>query len=140
MLMVLRNLPAGFGVAIPPGRVEVEPWCFFPEGRCGSAEETEREAVPGVGRREAPDTRRESDGVTGELADCPRDLETGREGRGVFGGPNEGRDGRGRVVAMVESGMCVLPRRNGSIGTVVMASAVLQKRRLTVWQRNGRTP
>jgi hypothetical protein len=125
MLIVLRNLPAGFGVAMPPGSWEVEPWCFFPAGRCGSAEDTERGAVPGVGRREAPDPRRESEGVAGELADCPRDLETGRDGSGVFGGPNEGRDGRGRVVAMAGSGICVLPSRNGSIGIVFMASAVL---------------
>lgn len=116
ILIVLRNFPAGFGVAILPGRVEVEPWCFFPEpGRCGSAEDAERWAIPVVGKRD-PGSLRDSDGVTVEFAIDFRDLETGREGNGVFGGPKDGRDGRGRVVAMVGSDICVLPSRNGSIG------------------------
>jgi len=65
----------------------------------GSAEDTEREAVSGTGRIEAPDPRRECEGVAGEFC---RDLGTGSEGRGVFGGPKDGLDGRGSVVAMLD--------------------------------------
>lgn len=63
-----------------------------------------------------PDSLRDSDGVAGLLAEGFRDLGTGREGNGVFGGPSDGRDGRGKVVAMVGSDMCVLPSKSGSIG------------------------
>lgn len=54
--------------------------------------------------------------MVGLFANGFRDFETGNEGNGVFGGPRDGRDGRGNVVAMVGSDKCVLPSRNGSIG------------------------
>jgi hypothetical protein len=40
-------------------------------------------------------------GVEGPLLDPFLVLETGRAGKGAFGGPSDGREGRGRVVVMM---------------------------------------
>jgi hypothetical protein len=105
MLIVFRSFFAGVAVGIwLVGRLDVETCCFFaarPGDRVGSAEETLREAVNGAGWRETPELLRESEGVAGELVDDIRVLGTGRDGRGVVGGPNEGREGRGSVVVMM---------------------------------------
>jgi hypothetical protein len=106
MLTVFLMVRAGVGVdPFVVGRLEVDA-CFalLPPGnveRVGRAEEAEREAVSGAGRREAPDPRRDCEGVAGEAAELCLVFGTGSEGNGVFGGPYEGLDGRGSVVAIM---------------------------------------
>jgi hypothetical protein len=108
MLMVFRSFLAGASVAmLLVGRLDAETCCFFEFGtgageRVGNAEEVLREAAGNTGRREAPDPLRDIEGVAGEeLLGEDRALGTGSDGRGVVGGPKDGRDGRGSVVAMM---------------------------------------
>jgi hypothetical protein len=106
MLIVLRTLRLGFEPADVKGifgTLAVEAcWIFvgIVGDLVGSAEDTARDAVPGRGREIV-----EADGDEGEEREDLRVLATGSEGRGVFGGPNDGR-GSAVVAVMVimESG------------------------------------
>jgi hypothetical protein len=108
MLIVFRSFLPGMGMLLV-GRLDVDTCCFFedptgPGDRVGSAEETLRAVANGAGWREALDPRPEVEGVAGELVDVCRDLGTGSDGRGDVGGPKDGREGRGSVVAMMKCG------------------------------------
>lgn len=128
MLMVFLSVFAGCEFV---GRLEVDICCFFDPGkedRVGSAEDAERELlVNGAGKREAPDPGRDCVGVAGGLVDESLVLDTGKDGNGVLGGPNDGREGRGRVVTMM---LCNTSRdrQHGCypsvVAIVVMAPAV----------------
>jgi hypothetical protein len=115
ILMVFLSVLPGVGVApLVEGRLEVD-ICFalLPPGsaeRVGRADEAERDEVNGAGSRETADPRRGSEGVTGAASELCLALGTGSEGNGVFGGPYDGRDGRGSVVAiMLCDGGCDSP-------------------------------
>jgi hypothetical protein len=106
ILMVLRSVLAGlaagdmpFAAALGPGKLEAEPFCAFAcaaGDRVGSAEEADRCWVSGAGSSEAPEPLLDT-GVVGVPNSDFRVFGTGSEGRGVFGGPSEGREGRGKV-------------------------------------------
>lgn len=117
-LAVLRSvrtpLGMGEGAVGRSGRVETEPICDCREDRgVGRPEDTLRGVVPGVGRSEAPDAGRAPNGVTGELIEPFLDLETGKAGRGTFGGPSDGRDGRGSVADILARHCCVMRSATG---------------------------
>ena len=105
MLIVFRRvLPGGSAAGawlsveiVGTAGVELEGILGF--GRAGKADE--ETARPGVadGRKEPPESRFDSELI--ELTESFRVFAIGREGRGVFGGPREGREGLGRVVAIV---------------------------------------
>lgn len=108
MLIVLRSFPGG---AIPETAESVfgaadnddESLCGV---LVGKAEDDVARSEAG-GRREDEEARGES-GAEMALEVLSRTLETGRAGRAVSGGPIDGREGLGRVVAMVQVKMKLL--------------------------------
>lgn len=97
---------AGEGAFEPAGvlaTLDTEPLCFG-LGRpmdlgVGKPEDTLLDGVTaGAASCDAP---KECLGVDGVLMEPFRVLDTGRAGSGAFGGPSEGRDGRGNVVVML---------------------------------------
>jgi hypothetical protein len=132
-LIVFRNgrvpLGAGDGAFEPAGvagMLDAEPTCFclarpidFGVGR---PEDTLRGVAAGAASSEAPEEGRVADGVVGVLLTEPflvRDI--GRAGSGVFGGPNDGRDGRGSVVAMLR--LCISRNTTASFAELVEIAA-----------------
>jgi len=111
MLMVLRSVLLPFAAdgvsdaALTVGTAGVEIEDALTPGRAGSDDDTVLEDNM-VGNWDAKEPRRESGGVRalldgGDVGDSLRDLDSGKDGRGVFGGPSDGRGGLGRVVVMV---------------------------------------
>lgn len=74
-------------------------FCIPTDFGVGRPDDTLRDGVA-VGAP-SPDAPKECLGVDGVLKEPFLVLETGKAGNGVFGGPSEGRDGRGKVVAMI---------------------------------------
>lgn len=108
MLMVFRNVLPGVGAAgallsvkiVGTAGVELEGILAF--GRVGKTDD--ETARPGVADESNDAIEPRLDSEAGELIEPFRDFNTGREGSGVFGGAKEGREGLGRVVAIVLPG------------------------------------
>ena len=105
MLIVFRKLLPGMGTASTlvsaqsVGTLGVELEGILDLGRVDRAEDDTARLDIAVGSMDAEEPLLDSE--VWELIELFRDLAIGRAGRGVFGGPKEGRDGLGNVVAII---------------------------------------